>query len=94
MADTRSTFVYLGYMQQRRRCARIVTFRVGSELNELIAVAARSASKSKSEFIRESVVEFIKFLEDNIGVEVSFQKYLSDSKEKNKKGVNDFVVLV
>lgn len=94
MVNARSTFIYPGYMLQRRRCARIVTFRVDSELNELISVAAKNTGKSKSEFIRESVIEFIKFLEDNVGIEVSFQRYIPDPGMKNKKRTNEFVVLV
>lgn len=94
MVDAKNTFVYLGYIQQKRRCARIVTFRVDSELNELISAAAKNTGKSKSEFIRDSVVDFIKFLEDNVGIEVSLQKYVPDPSKKNKKGINEFVVLV
>ena len=85
--------LHQAYPGRRLRCARIVTFRVSRDLDTMITIAARKAGKSKSEFIRESVAEFIKFLEDNLGVEVDLQRYTSEPGRDGRR-LNEFVVLV
>jgi len=67
---------------QRPNCARIVTFRISQELSEMISEAARRMGKSKSEFIRESVIEFLKYL-DGVGVRVELQSYTKLSSKRN-----------
>lgn len=94
MINDRANPSYLVYSRQKAQCAKIVTFRVDPELNDLITTAARSAGKSKSEFIRDSIVEFMKFLETNLGVEVSLMKYVRNPGEDDKKKFDEFVVLV
>ncbi|MEM1623563.1 MAG: hypothetical protein QW543_05490 [Sulfolobales archaeon] len=80
--------------RQRSQCAKIVTFRVNAELNELIVVAAKEAGKSKSEFIRDSIVEFMKFLEMNLGTEVTLMKHVRNPNNEDKDRFNEYVVLV
>ncbi len=88
-------FAYLVYPpRQRTRYAKIVTFRISPELNELITVAARRTGKSKSEFIRDSVVEFVRFLETSLGAEVDLARYLLKSERKDKERLEESVVLL
>lgn len=94
MTDDRASLTYLVYSRQKTQCAKIVTFRVNTELNDMISTAAREAGKSKSEFIRDSIVDFIKFLEDNLGVEVNLLKFVPNSDKGDRKRFDEFVVLV
>ncbi|MCX8184788.1 MAG: ribbon-helix-helix protein, CopG family [Sulfolobales archaeon] len=94
MSDDSSSFTYIIYSRQRTRSAKIITFRLNPELNELLSTAARKSGKSKSEFIRDSLQDFIKFLESSLGTEVSLLKYDRDTDSKNKKRFDEFVVLV
>lgn len=81
---------YKPALWQRPNCAKIVTFRIDRELNELISEAAKRMGKSKSEFIRESVIEFLRYL-DGVGVRVELQSY---TKLSNKRDHDNPVVLV
>lgn len=94
MVSDRTNLSYLVYSRQKTQCAKIVTFRVNPELNELIVAAAKDAGKSKSEFIRDSIVEFVKFLEMSIGVEADLMKYARNPGEDGKKRFDEFVILV
>lgn len=94
MTNNRTNLSYLVYSRQKPQCAKIVTFRVNPELNELIIAAAKDAGKSKSEFIRDSIVEFVKFLEMNMGVEVDLTRYTRNPSEDDKRRFDEFVILV
>ncbi|MEM0351719.1 MAG: hypothetical protein QW459_01915 [Sulfolobales archaeon] len=94
MASNRVNLNYLINSRQKPQCAKIVTFRVNTELNELIVVAAKEAGKSKSEFIRDSIVEFMKFLEMNLGTEVTLMKHVRNPNNEDKGRFNEYVVLV
>jgi len=82
MTTSRRFQVYELALRYKHNCAKIVTFRISRELNELISDAARKAGKSKSEFIRESVLEFLKYL-DGSGVKVELQSYTRPSGRRN-----------
>ncbi|MCS7099074.1 MAG: ribbon-helix-helix protein, CopG family [Sulfolobales archaeon] len=94
MSDDRFNFIYIPHSQTRTHGAKIITFRLNPELNELLSTAARMSGKSKSEFIRDSLLEFIRFLESSLGAEVSLLRYSNNSNSKNKKKFDEYVVLV
>ncbi|MEM2288823.1 MAG: hypothetical protein QW503_07030 [Sulfolobales archaeon] len=94
MVGNSTNLYYLIHSRQKPQCAKIVTFRVNTELNELIVIAAKEAGKSKSEFIRDSIVEFVKFLEMNLGAEVSLMKHVRNPNDENKERFDEYVVLV
>ncbi len=94
MTDAGAEFILVRPPRQRTRYARIVTFRIAPELNDLITVAARDAGKSKSEFIRDSVAEFVRFLETNLGAEVDLTRYLFKPERKEEERFEEFVVLL
>ncbi len=82
MTASRRYQAYELALRHKHNNARIVTFRISRELNELISEAARRAGKSKSEFIRESIFEFLKYL-DGVGVKVELQSYTRSSSRRN-----------
>jgi len=69
-------------LRQRHNCAKIITFRISRELSEMLSEAARRAGKSKSEFIRESVIELLRYL-DGVGVRVELQSYTKPNSRRN-----------
>ncbi len=82
MTTSRSFQAYELALRHKHNCAKIVTFRISRELDELISEAARRTGKSKSEFIRESVFELLKYL-DGAGVKVELQSYTRPSSRRN-----------